>query len=69
MPVAFFYLFNTDDHIDRVYKELKQVCFILIVMYMYSHSKCAYAILALNSLMSTVASGLKHFNLYAVLCE
>ena len=37
MPVAFFYLFNTDDHIDRVYKELKEVCFILIIMYLFSH--------------------------------
>ena len=63
MPVAFFDLFDTDDHIDRVYKELKQVCFILIIMYVYSHSLCAYAILALD------LSGLIHFNLYAVLCE
>ena len=38
MPVAFFDLFNTDDHIDRVYKELKQVCFILIIMYNYVFS-------------------------------
>ena len=36
--LLFFYLFNTDDHIDRVHKELKQVCFILIIIYMYSHS-------------------------------
>ena len=40
MPVAFFDLFNTDDHIDRVYKELKEVCFILIIMYLFSHSLC-----------------------------
>ena len=38
MPVAFFDLFNTDDHIDRVYKGLKQVCFILMMMYMFFHS-------------------------------
>ena len=38
MPVAFFDLFDTDDHIDRVYKELKQVCFILIIMYNYVFS-------------------------------
>ena len=36
--LLFFYLFNTDDHIDRVYKELKQVCFILITMYHYVFS-------------------------------
>ena len=30
---SFFDLFNTDDHIDRVYKELKEVCFIFIIMY------------------------------------
>ena len=42
MPVAFFDLFDTDDHIDRVYKELKQVCFILIIMYVYSHCLCLY---------------------------
>ena len=36
--LLFFYLFNTDDHIDRVYKELKQVCFILIIMYHYVFS-------------------------------
>ena len=57
MPVAFFDLFNTDDHIDKAYKELKQVCFILIIMLLYSLTLCAYAILALNSLMPTVASG------------
>ena len=33
MSVAGFDLFNTDDHIDRVYKELKEVCFIFIIMY------------------------------------
>ena len=32
MSVAGFDLFNTDDHIDRVYKELKEVCFIFIIM-------------------------------------
>ena len=32
MPVAFFDLFDTDDHIDRVYKELKQVCFIYFLL-------------------------------------
>ena len=62
MPVAFFDLFDTDDHIDRVYKELRQVCFILIIMCSIL-TLCAYAILALDS------SGLTHFNLYAVLCE
>ena len=35
MSVACFDPFNTDDHIDRVYKELKEVCFIFIIMYMY----------------------------------
>ena len=62
MPVAFFDLFNADDRIDRVHKELKQVCFILIIMYSIL-TLCAYAILALD------LSGLIHFNLYAVLCE
>ena len=38
---CFFDLFNTDDHINRVHKELKQVCIILIIMYMYSHSLCS----------------------------
>ena len=33
MSVACFDLFNTDDHIDRVYKELKEVCFIFTIMY------------------------------------
>ena len=42
MPVAFFDLFNRDDHIDRVYKELKEVCFILIIMYLFSHSLCLW---------------------------
>jgi len=35
MPVACFDLFNTDDHIDRVYKELKEVCFIFIINIMH----------------------------------
>ena len=38
MPVAFFDLFNTDDHIDRVHKELRQVCFILIIYNVYVFS-------------------------------
>ena len=33
MAVVCFDLFNTDDHIDRVNKELKEVCFIFIIMY------------------------------------
>ena len=33
VTVACFDLFDTDDHIDRVYKELKEVCFIFIIMY------------------------------------
>ena len=33
MPVAFFDLFDTDDHIDRVEKkELRQVCFIYFLL-------------------------------------
>ena len=32
MSVACFGLFNIDDHIDRVYKELKEVCFIFIIV-------------------------------------
>ena len=42
LNVAFFDLFNRDDHIDRVYKELKEVCFILIIMYLFSHSLCLW---------------------------
>ena len=42
---SFFDLFNTDDHIDRVYKELKEVCFIFIIMYIkivYCTYLCLY---------------------------
>ena len=42
---SFFHLFNTDDHIDRVYKELKEVCFIFIIMYIkivYCTYVCLY---------------------------
>ena len=63
---SFFDLFNTDDHIDRVYKELKEVCFIFIIMYINCFiTLCVCTISALNSLMPTftVASGLIHFNL------
>ena len=64
MPVACFDLFKTDDHIDRVYKELKEVCFIFIIMYIkIVLLLCVYTILALNSLMPTLASGLIYFNL------
>ena len=45
MPVACFGLFNTDDHIDRVYKELKEVCFIFIIINVYKlfyYSTCMY---------------------------
>ena len=45
MSVAGFDLFNTDDHIDRVYKELKEVCFIFIINYVYKlfyYSMCLY---------------------------
>ena len=66
MSVAGFDLFNTDDHIDRVYKELKEVCFIFIIMYINCFiTLCVCTISALNSLMPTctVASGLIHFNL------
>ena len=68
MSVACFGLFNTDDHIDRVYKELKQVCFIFVIMYtniifILFITLCVCTISALNSLMLTVASGLIYFNL------
>ena len=68
MSVACFDLFNTDDHIDRVYKELKEVCFIFIINIMYINcfiTLCVCTISALNSLIPTctVASGLIHFNL------
>ena len=63
MSVACFDLFNTDDHIDRVYKELQEVCFIFIIMYikivLLLYIICVYTISALNSWMPTVlvASG------------
>ena len=65
MPVACFDLFNTDDHIDRVYKELKEVCFIFIIDV---YKNCfitlhVCTISALNSWMPTVVSGPIHFNL------